>query len=121
MKLLAPIVVLAALVTGLYGVAGPMREYGDVHAAWMAAFPMAARSDMPPGFEEAVDRMGSRRDELRGRCQALVFVSGGLALAGLVLAFLARRRQKTGLTTATVVLAVAALAPPIILLTADVF
>ena len=120
MKGAALAVGLVALCVGLFGVFGPMQSYVDVNERWTNAYPQVTASSVP-GAQEAVDRLGEERTDLRGRCQLFVFGAGVLALAALILSILVRRKESGLLPNLAVVCALLALVPPIILLTADVF
>jgi hypothetical protein len=110
MKIAAFALGLIALVAGAYGAAVPAQAYRVVHSEW---------SSGSRGAEH--ERLGDLRSELRGTCQTMVMITLPLAVIGLALGFLARRKQKGWMPLAAMGGSLIGLIGAVVILSANVF
>ena len=83
MQLAALILAVIGLLVGVYAVTVARPQYDDARSAWL-------QSDFS---EDDYDFVSDRRDGARSLLQMLTVISGLAGLAGLVMGFVARRRE----------------------------
>ncbi len=115
MKILALVLALAGLGTGVYAVAGPFQRYLLVHEEWMRVS-MAGSGGSP---QEAA--LSSDRTDLRSACQTLVLAILPSSILGLLLAPVALRKPGRALPIVAILLALGGAATAGMMLAEGVF
>lgn len=115
MKILALVLALGGLGTGVYAVTGPFVRYGLVHEEWMRVSMSGGHGDP----REAA--LSDDRTRMRSECQTLVLAILPSSILGLLLALVALRKPGRALPIVTILLALAGAGTAGIMLAEGVF